>query len=58
MISMKMYFRNDFERDFMRAYEQVQKECGKEALFMSQKIATFGIAKAETNEVEYTHSDR
>lgn len=37
MISMKMYFRNDFERDFMRAYEQVQKDCGKEALFMSPR---------------------
>lgn len=25
---------------------------------MSQKIATFEITKAETNEVEYTHSNR
>ncbi|MBQ5750956.1 MAG: hypothetical protein IIV86_06485 [Bacteroidaceae bacterium] len=32
---MKMYFRNDFERDFLKAYEQVVKDCGREALYMS-----------------------
>ncbi|MBR3950564.1 MAG: hypothetical protein IKJ79_01455 [Bacteroidaceae bacterium] len=34
---MKMYFRNDFERDFLKVYEQVVKDCGREAMFMSPK---------------------
>ena len=34
---MKMYFRNDFERDFMRVYEQVLKDCGRDALQMSPR---------------------
>ena len=34
---MKMYFRNDFERDFLKVYEQIVKDSGKEALFMSPR---------------------
>lgn len=32
-----MYFRKDFERDFLRKYEQVVKSCGKDAVFMSPR---------------------
>lgn len=34
---MKMYFRDDFERDFVCAYEKVVKEQGRKALYMSPK---------------------
>lgn len=32
-----MYFRSDFERDFLKVYEQVVKDCGKDAFFMSPR---------------------
>lgn len=37
MLIMKMYFRNEFERDFMKAYEQVLRECGRQALLMTRR---------------------
>ena len=34
---MKMYFRKEFERDFLKVYERVVKERGRAALFMSPR---------------------
>lgn len=32
-----MYFKSDFERDLLRAYERVMKQCGLQAMLMSRK---------------------
>lgn len=32
-----MYFKNDFERDLLKAYERVVKQCGVRAMMMSRK---------------------
>ncbi len=34
---MKMYFRNDLERDFVKACKLVEEGLGRKALFMSQR---------------------
>lgn len=34
---MKMYFRNDFERDLLAAYERLIRECGVKSLLISPR---------------------
>ncbi|MBR6756986.1 MAG: hypothetical protein IKM35_00700 [Bacteroidaceae bacterium] len=43
---MKMYFRKEFERDLVAAYNRVLKTCGRQAIFMTRQEI---ISKTITN---------